>query len=85
MSARSPWNTPRVDTSVHDGLGIDVRIADVNWMQVEEYLRHDYGGVLPWAAGWGTAQSSSTHGRFGSSPNVWRPTPPNLSVCRCFQ
>jgi hypothetical protein len=28
-------------------LGIDVRIADMNWMQVEEYLRHDDRAVLP--------------------------------------
>ena len=28
-------------------LEIDVRIADVNWMQVEEYLRHDDRAVLP--------------------------------------
>jgi creatinine amidohydrolase len=26
---------------------IDVRIADMNWMQVEEYLRHDDRAVLP--------------------------------------
>ena len=26
---------------------IDVRISDMNWMQVEEYLRHDDRAVLP--------------------------------------
>jgi creatinine amidohydrolase len=29
------------------GLEIDVRIADMNWMQVEEYLRHDDRAALP--------------------------------------
>src|SRR5471030_2525140 len=36
----------RASCSDH-GLEIDVRIADMNWMQVEEYLRHDDRAVLP--------------------------------------
>src|SRR5580698_4592601 len=34
-------------TSFDHGLEIDMRIGDMNWMQVEEYLRHDDRAVLP--------------------------------------
>ena len=27
-----------------------MRIRDRNWMQIEEYLKHDDKAVLPWAA-----------------------------------
>src|SRR5882724_5030874 len=36
-----------VSVSSDHGLESDVRIADMNWMQVEEYLRHDDRAVLP--------------------------------------
>jgi len=29
------------------GAGVDLRIGDLNWMQVEEYLRRDDRTVLP--------------------------------------
>jgi creatinine amidohydrolase len=40
-------DTPPGTTCSDHGLGIDVRITDMNWMQVEEYLRHDDRAVLP--------------------------------------
>ena len=37
----------RTDRGRSQRVEIDVRIADMNWMQVEEYLRHDDRAVLP--------------------------------------
>ena len=60
------WTRHGVDvkfTRVHHRLEIDVRIADMNWMQVEEYLRARRPRRAA-ARQHGAAQSPAAHGRL---------------------
>ena len=60
-----------------------MRIADMNWMQVEEYSQRDDRCVLPLGTTEQHAQLSLSVD--ASSPSGWRSKPPSRSACRCFR
>ena len=60
-----------------------MRIADMDWQMVEDWVRHDDRAALPLGS---TEQHAACRcSPTPSSPSASPPKPPNRSACRCFR